>query len=85
MGKAARLDDGTRCWRHGARSIVSASEDVTVNGRGAARVGDLWSCGAEQVEGSPDVFVDSRAWARVGDEGSHGGEIVTGSDDVGVG
>lgn len=38
-------------------ALVSASGDVFINGRPAARIGDSVSCGGSVAEGSPDVFI----------------------------
>ena len=70
---AARLDDPTE---HGG-AICEASDDVTVNGRGAARLGDEHHCplvingkkhvGGPIVEASGTVYVNGLGAARVGD------------------
>jgi uncharacterized Zn-binding protein involved in type VI secretion len=95
MPAAARKGDSNvvHCSGH---NIASASGDVFVNGRGAARQGDKStvhkrpgkkcpSHSASISNGSGTVFVNGRPFARVGD--SYGGctRIASGSGDVFVG
>ena len=93
MPAVARKGDSNvpHCSGH---SIRSASADVFVNGRGAARRGD--SCtthvvkrgkkckphSATIVSGSGSVFVNGRPMARVGDRYGGCTSIAQGSGDV---
>jgi len=78
-------------------TIASASGDVKINGRGAARQGDV-STGhlrpggkkcprhvAPISRGSSSVFINGRPAARVGDSLSGCTAVATGSPDVIIG
>lgn len=76
--------------------IASASSDVLINGRGAARVGDVSSVHlrpakrcpphvAPIVSGSSSVFINGRPAARVGDPLAACTRVATGSSDVTIG
>lgn len=84
MPKQARLGDSSS---HGGL-IISGSPDTLVNGRAAARLGDMHVCPilghgvTPIVTGSATVKVNQRPAARVGDVAACGALIVTGSDDV---
>lgn len=77
--------------------IASASGDVTINGRGAARVGDISAphlrpggkfCvvhAAPIVSGSSSVLINGRPAARVGDPLGACTRVATGSSDVVIG
>ena len=92
MSNVHRLGD--KCSGHDAcppRPIISASENVFVNGLGWARVGDnyaLHGCpehpphGAILAEGSRTVFVNGIPAGRIGDAVSCGGCANEGSPDV---
>jgi uncharacterized Zn-binding protein involved in type VI secretion len=67
------------CPIHGPGVVTSGTSGVTVNGRQAACVGDLTSCGAVIVTGSSSSFA-SRSVAREGDTTSHGGTLLEGDD-----
>jgi uncharacterized Zn-binding protein involved in type VI secretion len=79
MGGVARLGDS---HTHGGY-ITSASGDVTVDGLGAARVGDTAYCHEHGtvtiVGGSTTVQTDSLGTARIGDQLSCGAIITGGS------
>lgn len=76
--------------------IASASADVIVNGRGAARVGDVSAahllpgrrCGTHSapiVSGSSSVFINGRAAATVGSSLAGCTSVAQGSADVIIG
>lgn len=77
--------------------IGTASSDVLINGRGAARVGDVSTphlrpggkvCVihvAPIVSGSSSVFINGRPAARVGDPLGTCTRVATGSSDVIIG
>lgn len=68
--------------------IISASEDVFVNGRGVARIGDtvMADCGhtGKIISGKEDDFVNGRSVARLGDRftGCYDGNIISASEDT---
>jgi uncharacterized Zn-binding protein involved in type VI secretion len=76
--------------------IASASADVVINGRGAARVGDTSAphllpgrrCGTHTagiVSGSSSVIINGRPAATVGSRLSNCTAVATGSADVIIG
>ena len=76
------------------RSLVTASPDVIVNGKGAGRVGDSYAphgCDVHPIHtgtiasGSRTVFINGRAAGRIGDPVSCGGSVAQGSSNVFVG
>lgn len=95
MSRAARLND--KSTGHDACApvpLVSASGDVFINGRGAARIGDSFaphSCHVHPshsgtvASGSLSVFINGRGAARLDDSVSCGGSIAEGSGDVWIG
>ena len=77
-------------------TIATASADVIINGRGAARVGDVSTphlrpgspCPGHVApisKGSSSVFINGRSAARVGDPLSSCTRVATGSGDVIIG
>lgn len=82
----ARVGDRTS---HGG-VIVTGAARTFVNGKKAARKGDLHVCpiythGVRQiVTGSPDTFIEGKAAARVGDQVACGAVIISGSPDAQV-
>ena len=102
MPAAARLGDKAQvdadahgcpaCPHPGIGPIVTASTDVFINGRGAARQDDLGihavCCGPNNFtikKGSATVYVNSKPLARMNDTTKHcggSGPIVDGSPDV---
>ena len=102
MPAAARLGDKAQvdtdahgcpaCPHPGIGPIVTASTDVFVNGKGAARQDDLGihavCCGPNNftvAKGSPTVYVNGKPFARMNDNTRHcggSGPIVEGSPDV---
>ncbi len=82
--KQARVGDRTS---HGGVIITGATRTF-VNGRKAARIGDLHICPIYThwvrpiVTGSPDTFIEGKAAARIGDRTACGAVIVTGSPDT---
>ena len=78
-------------------TIASASGDVIINGRGAARVGDVSTphlrpggkrCPGHVApisKGSSSVIINGRAAARVGDPLAACTRVATGSADVIIG
>ncbi|MBO4351625.1 MAG: PAAR domain-containing protein [Proteobacteria bacterium] len=99
---AARLSDDARvpadthgcphCAHPCVGPIIDASNDVFINGLGAARVGDPGvhsvCCGPNTykcAEGSPNVFVNGKAMVRKGDKTEHcggDGQMIMGSPNV---
>lgn len=74
--------------------LVSASSNVLVNGKGAARVSDPYATHGCPIHsphtpvcasGSSTVFVNGKALVRVGDSVSCGGSAMTGSGNVNAG
>lgn len=83
----ARLGDQAMCPKdnHGPQPVVSGSQRLWIDGMQAARVGDVFPCGASIAMGSVNVLVDGLPVARMGDMTSHGGVIATGSSKVFIG
>jgi len=87
MPAVARLGDPSS---H-AGEIISASEDVIVNGIGIARMGDLHSCPIPGhgitpiVTASQTVMANGNGVARVGDQAGCGAIISAGSPNVEAG
>lgn len=94
MRGQARLGDRTQgyCTKHEGHYtgyIITCSDDVMINQRGAARLGDrvLSNCGctAYIITCSDSVYANNRGKARLGDRvgaSSYSGEIITCSDNV---
>lgn len=64
------------------------SPDVFIEGRAAARLGDLAACQGppDQItRGSQTVFINGKSAARQGDGTAHGGSIVQGALMVNIG
>lgn len=95
MPKATRLGDNDT--GHDAcppTALVSASQDVLINGKGAGRVGDSYAphgCDVHAphsgaiASGSSTVFINGKAAGRVGDPVSCGGSVAEGSPNVFIG
>lgn len=99
MPKAARLADS--CAGHGcfpATPIIAGSGDVSINGKPAARKGDLvllHACPCPNMPhgfhsraisaGSSNVSINGKPAARVGDAIGCGGSVAAGSGDVFIG
>lgn len=95
MSQATRLGD--KDTGHDAcppTALVTASSDVFINGRGAARVGDIYaphgchvhaSHSGAIASGSSSVFTNGKPAARVGDSVSCGGAAAEGSPNVFIG
>jgi uncharacterized Zn-binding protein involved in type VI secretion len=75
-------------------ALVTASENVIVNGKGAGRVNDAYAphdCVLHPTHvgviasGSSTVFINGRAAGRIGDPVSCGGSVAEGSPNVFVG
>jgi uncharacterized Zn-binding protein involved in type VI secretion len=85
MKGVARLNDTIS---HGG-TIVEASPDVKVNGRGVARLGDSVNCsqhGSQTITGaSQTVKANSKRVARLNDSISCGAVISSASTDVKIG
>ena len=89
MGIRAVVRLGDICTGHGCfppRLNITASTNVSINGRGAVRVGDLWAphtCETThtgvQVGGSLTVNVNGRPLARIADKISCGSFCAMGS------
>lgn len=67
------------CPVHGEGTVTTGTGGVTVNGRAAARIGDITSCGAVIETGSSSTF-GGRGIAYVGCTTSHGGTLVEGDE-----
>ena len=92
MPPAARLGD--LCTGHDncpPRQLITASENVCVNGRGAGRVGDQYSSHSclehpphsdYIASGSSTVFINGIPAGRVNDEVAIAGSVMTGSENV---
>ena len=61
--------------------ITGGSESVTVNGKPAARQGDITTDGAI-VEGVPNVFINGKPATVIGNRTGCGGAIVSGGHGV---
>lgn len=95
MSQATRLGDkDTGHDSCPATALVTASSDVFINGRGAARVGDIYAphgCPVHAAHsgaissGSSSVFINGKPAARVGDSVSCGGTVAEGSPNVFIG
>lgn len=95
MPKATRLGDkDTGHDACGSTALISASNNVFINGKGAGRVGDSYASHGCIVHpshsgviaaGSGSVFINGKAAGRVGDPVSCGGSVAEGSGNVFVG
>lgn len=95
MPKATRLGDMDT--GHDAcppTALVTASDNVFINGKGAGRVGDTYaphgcdihpSHAGSIASGSSTVFINGKAAGRVGDSVSCGGSVADGSPNVFIG
>lgn len=95
MPKATRLGDMDT--GHDAcppTALVTASDNVIINGKGAGRVGDTYAphgCDDHPTHagsissGSSTVFINGKAAGRVGDSVSCGGSVADGSPNVFIG
>ena len=95
MPKATRLGDMDT--GHDAcppTALVTASDNVIINGKGAGRVGDTYaphgcvdhSTHAGSISsGSSTVFINGKPAGRVGDSVSCGGSVADGSPNVFIG
>lgn len=80
--EGATADDKKPAAKDCPPAVATGSSNVTIDGKMAARAGDLTGCGDAVVEGSPNVFINGRPAAVVGDKTGCGGAIVTGSTGV---
>lgn len=82
MPAATRLGDADNA----GNVTVTASSNVLINNKGAARVGDIDSKvvpGPDtRTTGSPTVFVNNKPIVRVDDPDSAGNKMVVGSPNV---
>lgn len=95
MPKATRLGDMDT--GHDAcppTALVTASDNVIINGKGAGRVGDTYAphgCvdhpthAGSISSGSSTVFINGKPAGRVGDPVSCGGSVADGSPNVFIG
>lgn len=95
MPKATRLGDMNT--GHDAcppTALVTASDNVIINGKGAGRVGDTYAphgCDDHPTHagsissGSSTVFINGKAAGCVGDSVSCGGSVADGSPNVFIG
>ena len=65
-----------------AQTVGTGDTTVSVEGKPAARAGDLTDQGNVVVEGSQDVFIGGKPVATVGESTDCGGAIVGGSSSV---
>jgi uncharacterized Zn-binding protein involved in type VI secretion len=87
MAAACRLgDEGSGHGPCPPTNVIEASENVFINGKGAARQGDPLAkhCGHSRAiaAGSPNVFVNGKPLARIGDPIDCGGNMTQGSSNV---
>lgn len=92
MSKAHRLGDlGAGHDACPSRALATASGDVFINGKGAARLGDAYSPHGciehpahvgHLASGSASVFINGRRAGRVGDAIDCGGAAAQGSPNV---
>lgn len=95
MPRATRLGDiGSGHDACGSRELVTASDNVFINGKGAARIGDAYqSHGCIEhpphvghlAAGSATVYINGRRAGRVGDAIDCGGSAAQGSPNVFIG
>lgn len=95
MPGAVRLGDN--CTGHGcfpSRPNNSASDNVSVNGRGLHRLNDSWAAhccpdagchGGYTIQGSSTVSINGRPATRIGDMINCGSYCLEGSSDVSIG
>ena len=95
MPQATRLGDSST--GHDACSpteLMTASENVFINGKGAGRKGDIYAIhGCDEhtshndsiSEGSSTVFINGLPAGRVGDSVEMSGKVAKGSLDVFIG
>lgn len=96
MGKpAARVNDNHVCPMYsgdtphkGGAILQGGSPNVNIEGKPAARFGDLAQCNGpvDQIfSGSGTVFINGKKAARQGDRTAHGGTITSGASNVNIG
>lgn len=95
MASATRLGDLNSGHDNcSPRQLITASETVYINGRGAGRVGDQYashSCLEHPphsdyiAAGSATVFINGIAAGRIGDAVAIGGSVAQGSENVFIG
>lgn len=95
MSNATRLGDmDTGHDACAPTALISASNNVIINGKGAGRVGDSYAphgCIAHPshsgniASGSSSVFINGKAAGRIGDPVSCGGSVAEGSGNVFIG
>jgi uncharacterized protein involved in type VI secretion and phage assembly len=87
----ARVSDLHICPRitaqipHQGGKILTGALSILINGKPAARVGDLSPCTIlvdKVISGALSVFFEGRKAARVNDVTQHGGRITSGSENV---
>ena len=95
MASAHRLGDlGGPHDACGSRELVTASDNVFINGKGAARIGDSYAPHGciehpphvgHLAAGSATVYINGRRAGRVGDAIDCGGSAAQGSPNVFIG
>lgn len=95
MAQATRLGDKNSGHdTYPPVALMTSSETVHINGKGAGRVGDSYeshSCDTHSphvgviASGSSSVFINGKAAARIGDSISCGGTVAEGSGNVFIG
>jgi uncharacterized Zn-binding protein involved in type VI secretion len=68
-------------WAEKPGIVTGGSENVTVNGKPAARAGDTTSDGSI-VEGSKNVFINGKPAAVMGGKTNCGGVVIGGGSNV---
>lgn len=73
---------------HVGGPVVQGSPNVFINGKPAARMGDMCTCIGPPdtiVQGNPTVLINGVPIATVGSMTAHGGAIISGSNNVIIG
>ena len=91
---AARVNDTHLCPRvtanipHRGGCISKGASSVFINGKPAARIGDISPCDIlidRIISGAPKILLEGMPIARINDKMQHGGKITSGSNNVQVG
>ncbi len=82
VSSAVRAEDAPQPEAASPGVVVEGSENVTIGGQSAARVGDQTSTGAVVVEGSSNVFINGKPAAIQGGATDCGGIVIGSSSGV---
>lgn len=95
MSSATRLGDlDTGHDACAPTTLITASTDVFINGKGAGRVGDSYAAhgcidhpshSGVIASGSSSVYINGKPAGRIGDPVSCGGSVAQGSSNVFIG